>query len=116
MSDHGAFRKGGVPYLFLSCGHWMHYHAETDTPDRLNYRKMAAIAALVFSLLGDLDGMELPRTGSEQFSDTLELERECFRSGFGPLHGLVLRRFGLKEIRSREDMDTLVNGLTGLGL
>ena len=116
MSDHGAFRKGGVPYLFLSCGHWMHYHQKTDTPDRLSYGKMAAITALVFSLLGDLDGMELRRTGTEQFNDTFELERECLRRGFGPLHGFVLRRFGLKEIRSREDMDAVVNGLTGLGL
>ena len=37
MSDHGVFRQNGVPYLFLSCGRWEHYHKETDTPDRLNY-------------------------------------------------------------------------------
>ena len=24
MSDHCAFREGGVPYLFLSCGYWQH--------------------------------------------------------------------------------------------
>ena len=46
----------------------------------------------------------------------LALERECLRRGFGPLHGFILRRFGLKEIRSREDMDAVVNGMTGLGL
>ena len=34
MSDHGVFRRNGVPYLFLSCGHWEHYHRPTDTPDR----------------------------------------------------------------------------------
>ena len=38
VSDHGIFRRNGVPYLFLSCGHWEHYHQPTDTPDRLNYR------------------------------------------------------------------------------
>ena len=35
MSDHSIFRRNGVPYLFLSCGHWEHYHQPTDTPDRL---------------------------------------------------------------------------------
>ena len=34
MSDHGVFRRNGVPYFFLSCGHWAHYHQPTDTPDR----------------------------------------------------------------------------------
>jgi hypothetical protein len=31
MSDHGIFRENGVPYLFLSCGRWPHYHRDTDT-------------------------------------------------------------------------------------
>jgi hypothetical protein len=51
MSDHGVFREHGVPYFFLSCGHWAHYHQRTDTPDRLNYRKMERITRQVCSLL-----------------------------------------------------------------
>ena len=34
MSDHGIFRKNGVPYFFLSCGHWEHYHRTTAPPTR----------------------------------------------------------------------------------
>lgn len=43
LSDHCIFRANGVPYLFLSCGRWRHYHAQTDTPEKLNYRKMARL-------------------------------------------------------------------------
>lgn len=33
-----------VHYLFLTCGRWDHYHQTTDTPDRHNYIKLAAVA------------------------------------------------------------------------
>lgn len=42
LSDYHAFRKAGVPVLFLSCGRWEHYHQPTDTPDRLDYDKIVA--------------------------------------------------------------------------
>ncbi len=43
MSDYDAFRKAAVPFLFYSCGRSEHYHAATDTPERLDYDKMAAL-------------------------------------------------------------------------
>lgn len=42
LSDYYAFRKARVPVLFLTCGRWEHYHEITDTPDRLDYRKIGA--------------------------------------------------------------------------
>ncbi len=45
MSDYDAFMKAEVPFLFYSAGRSQHYHAATDTPDRLDYPKMAALAA-----------------------------------------------------------------------
>lgn len=42
LSDYYAFRRAGLPVLFLTCGRWQHYHQITDTPDRLDYRKIAA--------------------------------------------------------------------------
>ncbi len=42
LSDYYAFRRAGVPVLFLTCGRWEHYHQITDTPDRLDYRKIVA--------------------------------------------------------------------------
>ena len=41
MSDHHVFRLHQRPYLFFSCGQWEHYHLPTDTPEKLNYEKMA---------------------------------------------------------------------------
>jgi hypothetical protein len=45
LSDYWAFWKSSVPFLFLSCGRWRHYHTPQDTPDRLDYPKMEALAA-----------------------------------------------------------------------
>lgn len=73
MSDHGVFRQNGVPYLFLSCGHWLHYHEVTDTPDRLNYDKMTAITRYVVGLVQALAGTRLPRTDVRE-SDTVRQE------------------------------------------
>jgi hypothetical protein len=44
LSDYHAFYQREVPFLFLSSGRSRHYHAPTDTPDTLDYDKMAATA------------------------------------------------------------------------
>ena len=72
MSDHGIFRKNGVPYLFLSCGHWEHYHEPTDTPDRLNYEKMSHIAKYSEAVCRAVAGAQLPETPVH--SDPVEFE------------------------------------------
>ena len=117
MSDHGVFRENGVPYFFLSCGHWAHYHQPTDTPDRLNYRKMERITRQVCSLLSSLDSQALKRKGDRaRVCDTLDLEIETMCRSFGPLWPLFLRRAGLTNIESRGDMDQLVGSILALGL
>ena len=117
MSDHGVFRENGVPYFFLSCGHWEHYHRPTDTPDRLNYRKMARITRQVTSLLGALDTQALRRSGGkERVCDTLDLEVLYMRRAFGPLWGMLLKRAGLTQIQSRKDVNRLVKNIQALGL
>lgn len=45
MSDYWAFWRKKVPFLFLSCGRWRHYHTAEDTPEKLDYAKMEALAA-----------------------------------------------------------------------
>ncbi len=42
LSDHWAFWHKQVPFLLLTCGRWEHYHQPTDTPDRLDWAKIAA--------------------------------------------------------------------------
>lgn len=45
-SDHYNFAKRGVPVVFFCDGEHPDYHQVTDTPDRLDYRRMEAIARL----------------------------------------------------------------------
>ena len=47
-SDHYNFAKNGVPVVFFCDGEHPDYHQVTDTADRLDYRKMEAVARLAF--------------------------------------------------------------------
>lgn len=117
VSDHGVFRRNGVPYWFLSCGQWSHYHTPTDTPDRLNYDKMAAITQYLVQMVESMDERELAgerKTG--QVHETIELEAEFLRSALGVLHGPVMRWAGLREVKTRADMDQFARALLGLGM
>lgn len=44
LSDYYAFRQRQVPFLFLSAGRSRIYHTPEDTPDKLDFAKMAATA------------------------------------------------------------------------
>ena len=44
LSDYDAFWRRRRPFLFLTAGRWRHYHMPTDTPEKLDYGKMAATA------------------------------------------------------------------------
>lgn len=46
-SDYGPFRDREIPFLFFSTGEHPDYHQPTDTPDRINPPKAAAIATLM---------------------------------------------------------------------
>ena len=43
MSDYYAFMNQSIPFLFYSCGRNEDYHEPTDTPDKLDYPKMASL-------------------------------------------------------------------------
>lgn len=109
LSDHYVFRTHGVPYLFLSCGQWAHYHQPTDTPDRLNYAKMARICEFLVALVGLLAEEELPRANRSASVevDTTALEIELLHEAFGPALPLVQQVVGLPRIATRADLDTL---------
>jgi len=114
MSDHGVFRCNDVPYLFFSCGRWAHYHQPTDTPDRLNYRKMARITHLAARLLVQADTEKFDSDAGT--SDTLDYESDCLRSALGPLYPMALKLAGVPEIRTRAHMDDFVGTLMAAGL
>jgi hypothetical protein len=102
MSDHHIFRVNDVPYLFLSCGRWEHYHMPTDTPEKLNYEKMAAISDYLASLIVRCDSTQFLE--STPGYDPTATELQYINSVFSDL----LLQFGMPELRSREDIDRVV--------
>ena len=73
MSDHHVFRTHGIPYLFLSCGRWKHYHQPSDTPARLNYVKMARISHLLVDMtvkLADAPSSDIRRLPPARWNAT----------------------------------------------
>ncbi|HUT89256.1 MAG TPA: M28 family peptidase [Thermoguttaceae bacterium] len=114
MSDHGVFRRHGVPYLFLSCGRWPHYHAPTDTPDRLNYRKMQRIAKYLVRLVESLCDTQLEER--RESADTVDFEIRCLKRALGPILPLALRTLGIKRLETRQDLTDLAGALLAAGL
>ena len=115
MSDHHIFRLNAVPYLFLSCGRWQHYHQVTDTPERLNYEKMARICDYLVGLCQTLDATELTvgeeATTTESIEsgvvDTTSLEIELIQRAFGDALKPFLTAIGMESLSSRRDLDQL---------
>ena len=101
LSDHHVFRLKQVPYLFLTCARWAHYHAATDTPERLDYPKMAAIADTLEALTRDVATRLL--AGPWEGYDTTPTDLATMRTGLGP----VLAALGI-ELRDRRDIDRAV--------
>jgi hypothetical protein len=107
VSDHHAFRLGGTPYLFFSCGRWQHYHAPTDTPDKLNYRKMSAIVVLLEALLRNL--ADLGPCLPDPDYDTTPTDLMLMRASLGP----IAKELGYR-LESRADIDEVAGMLGGL--
>jgi hypothetical protein len=104
LSDHHIFRLHRKPYLFLTCGHWPNYHCHTDTPDRLNYQKLAALTTWTTDLLCKLDETELPKSRSEDYN-TDKFEAASIARA---LPAEVLAPLGLVTPQSRADVDQFV--------
>ena len=103
LSDHHVFRVNRRPYLLLTCGRWEYYHSSTDTPDRLDYAKIDAIADYVCSLTERVSEASL--TGPFDGYDTTETELYFLRKTIQP----VIDQMGLGLVlRSRDDIDSLV--------
>jgi hypothetical protein len=107
MSDHHIFRVNDIPYLFLSCGRWEHYHMPTDTPEKLNYEKMAAMADFLQKLIIKSSEAEFNEESPEYDSTATEL---LF---FNTIFRELFRKYGIDELQSREDMDRAVSMLMG---
>jgi len=112
LSDHHAFRVRGVPYLFLSCGRWAHYHRETDTPDWLAWGKMALIRDYLVSLVGALAAADLDAAPV----DTTAMEIRYLEVALGPILPAMLAMLRISSLETRADLARLATGLQSLGV
>ncbi|MEM7011127.1 MAG: M28 family peptidase, partial [Verrucomicrobiota bacterium] len=72
MSDHHAFRLGGEPFLFLSCGMGKYYHHPKDDMDWINLDKVHRVLQYVINLVDRLDETEIDLPASK--IDPVEFE------------------------------------------
>ncbi len=105
MSDHHAFRLGGQPFLFLSCGQGEHYHLPSDNLDWINFDKVRHVFALVADLVRRIDSTEM--TGAE--FDPVEFEIRMVRKLIGPAFPVFLKMIGFRKLGSRSDLDALAS-------
>jgi hypothetical protein len=61
MSDYWAFWQRQVPFLFLTCARWRHYHTPEDTPEKLDLPKVAATARWLERLVREACARPEPR-------------------------------------------------------
>ncbi|MBI1918238.1 MAG: M28 family peptidase [Planctomycetes bacterium] len=115
MSDHRIFRLNGVPYLFLTCGRWQHYHQPTDTPDRLDYPKMAQVRDYLVRVAGALARADLPSEGPRpREHDTTAFELSLLGDALGETGARYLAMaVGLARLETRADLDALAARLQG---
>jgi Zn-dependent M28 family amino/carboxypeptidase len=55
-SDHAAFSRRGVPYLFFFTGLHPDYHGVDDEAERLDYPRLAAVIRLAWRVASLLSG------------------------------------------------------------
>lgn len=101
VSDHHVFRINRRPYLFLTCGRWAHYHRASDTPEKLNYQKMAATAGYLTELSVSL--AQTPLDGPFEGYDSTAAELYFRREALGPFTSTL----GVK-LSSRRDIERMV--------
>lgn len=104
MSDHHIFRQERVPYLFLSCGTWTHYHQVTDTPEKLNYIKIEGISKYLLTLTETVSAKQLQ--GPFEGYDSTGFEISYIERVLCP----VMTQMGFRmQVNERKDIDQLVN-------
>lgn len=113
MSDHHAFRLGGQPFLFLSCGQGKHYHLPTDDLKWINFDKVRHVFALVVDLARKIDSTEM----THEACDPVDFEIRMVKKLVGFPYPMMLKMAGLQPLKTREDIDELAamlaDGLVG---
>ncbi len=114
LSDHGAFRLAGMPYLFFSCGQWPAYHTRADTLDGVDISKLERLAPALVQVLAAADRAEL---GPAVDHDTTAVEIAALHRHLGDAGmAMAAGAIGVERISTREHLDRLVPVLHGLAI
>ncbi len=109
LSDHGAFRLAGHPYLFISCGRGRHYHDPLDAPDQVNFSKVRAVYRFVLALARGIDANEVQEPAAEV--DTTEFEISMIRKAVGRAFPHLTKALGLERLQDRSGLDRWADAL-----
>ncbi len=72
-SDYGPFRDAEIPFLFFSTGEHPDYHTPNDTPDKIDYEKLADISTTMARMCAHLGSMpEVPAWKLPDPTDTID--------------------------------------------
>lgn len=82
LSDYFAFEMAEIPFVFFTCGRSWRYHTPDDTPDHLDYDKMAGFSELLTDIVVDLSTAEIGgyRVGGRDDAATLRSLGEMLES------------------------------------
>jgi Zn-dependent M28 family amino/carboxypeptidase len=87
MSDHYAFERVGIPFLFFNIGRDRHYHTPQDTAEKLDYPKMVALADYLTVLIGELSARDTFTYEADAVDDIATLSTlVALGQQAGPLH------------------------------
>lgn len=85
-SDYGPFRDAQIPFLFFSTGEHPDYHSPRDTPDKIEYDKLASVSEMMGELVMRLANTpqvpgwtDTPETGMEEVDLVLRVTGELVK-------------------------------------
>jgi len=109
-SDYLAFRKAGIPYLFLCKGWGVNSHTKNDTIDWINFERIEKIYELVIFIIHQIDVVKIEKFEEDfdPFLNDIFMMKKAI-GFFSPLVlFLIIQRF---KLQSRNDIDTLAKRL-----
>ena len=65
-SDHAAFHKKGIPYLYFGVEDHADYHNPTDTYDKTDFKFFSNVALTLTDLIFKLDKFDLRKFSKNQ--------------------------------------------------
>jgi hypothetical protein len=78
-SDYGPFRSEKVPFLFFSGGEHGDYHTPRDTPDRVDYVRVANVSNLIASVCRKVADADTAPTWTDEPAHELDEVRTLHR-------------------------------------